>query len=490
MATSGWPGRRESRSFPARRASVDLVRVRRRWLTAVSLLAAIAACTPADEPRPPEPGRGSSTAAAPSPIEPATPPAQFSQPLAFAYDIHRPPLDLTTAQAKAIAAGAPTTWAQLGQRGGNVHVSRGAAGVTAAETDPQALVVVPATALQPTVQVARVDGVDPLRDPSRYALSTESTAELPRVTTVTVVGDLMFGRGVAAKTSAAATLAPLRERLASADLTVGNLESTLSDDGRPRQGNDSFAADPAALSALERAGFDVLSLANNHTGDFGPRAFRATLRSLDASPIHRVGAGLDVNEAWRPVVIDTNGLRVGFVAFNAIGETPRATADRPGVAEVRMRPRTGPLDAGDLRRLTSTIADLARQVDIVVALPHWGTQYTNVPVRDQRRVATAMVDAGADVVIGGHPHVVQGIQLRRQQVVMHSLGNFVFDMDFSRQTEEGVLAELVFWGSDLRGLRLTPYVIGADFAPRLADGARARRTLARLWDASDPPFHR
>ena len=85
-----------------------------------------------------------------------------------------------------------------------------------------------------------------------------------------------------------------------------------------------------------------------------------------------------------------------------------------------------------------------------MALPHWGTQYTNVPVRDQRRVASAMVDAGADVVIGGHPHVVQGIQLRHQHVVLHSLGNFVFDMDFSRQTEEGVIAELVFWGASSR----------------------------------------
>jgi poly-gamma-glutamate synthesis protein (capsule biosynthesis protein) len=153
-----------------------------------------------------------------------------------------------------------------------------------------------------------------------------------------------------------------------------------------------------------------------------------------------------------------------------------------------MQPRTGPLNRGDLRRLTSTIRDLARQVDVVVAMPHWGTQYTNVPVRDQRRVGAAMVAAGAEVVVGGHPHVVQGIQLVDGRLVLHSLGNFVFDMDFSRQTEEGVLAELVFWGSDLKGVRLVPYVIGSDFAPRLAAGPRAGRTMARLWQASDPPF--
>jgi poly-gamma-glutamate synthesis protein (capsule biosynthesis protein) len=101
-----------------------------------------------------------------------------------------------------------------------------------------------------------------------------------------------------------------------------------------------------------------------------------------------------------------------------------------------------------------------------------------------------MIAAGAEVVVGGHPHVVQGIQLAQRHLVLNSLGNFVFDMDFSRQTEEGVLAELVFWGRDVKGLRLTPYVIGHDFAPRLAAGARSRRTLARLWGASDSPLLR
>ena len=462
-----------------------------------AVLLAVAACSPSGEQGRSQPSDGTTTAPAPSPSDPSPSPSEstvstaaFTQPLAFAFDIHRPALNLTTAQARAIVAGTPTTWRDLGQPGGTVRVRTGAAQLSAAETDPQALVVVPAGALRPTVQVARVGGVDPLRDPRRYPVTAAATAAVPRVTTVSVVGDLMFGRRVGATTSAAATLRPLRRRLASADITVGNLENTLSDDGQPRQGGDSFAAGPEALSALVRAGFDVLSLANNHTGDFGPRAFRATLNAFDGSSVKRVGAGLDDSEAWRPVVVAVDGVRFGFVAFNAIGESPRATPSRPGVAEVRMQPRTGPLDRGDLRRLTSTIRDLARRVDVVVALPHWGTQYTNLPVRDQRRVATAMVDAGADVVMGGHPHVVQGIQLRRQHVVMHSLGNFVFDMDFSRQTEEGVIAELVFWGGELKGLRLKPYVIGADFAPRLDDGARARRTLARLWDASDAPFRR
>ena len=463
---------------------------RRAWLAAVATFVAVAACSPSAEQAGPRPSDSSTASPSPTASDPTATAAAFTQPLAFAFDIHRPALDLTTAQARAIVAGKPITWAALGQRGGPVRVRVGVGQLSAAERDAQALVVVPANALRPTLQAASVAGLDPLRDPQRYPLTAAAATAPPRVTTVAVVGDLMFGRRVAATTTAAAALAPLRSRLASADLTIGNLESTLSTDGRPRQGGDSFAASPHVLPALAAAGFDVLSLANNHTGDYGQRTFRETLAAFDKSPIHRVGAGANLDQAWRPVVINANGVSFGFVAFNAIGETPRATANRPGAAEVRMQPRTGPLNRGDLHRLTSTIHTLAQHVDVVVALPHWGTQYTNVPVRDQRRVGAAMIAAGAEVVVGGHPHVVQGIQLAQRHLVLNSLGNFVFDMDFSRQTEEGVMAELVFWGGDLKGLRLTPYVIGRDFAPRLAAGPRARQTLARLWSASDPPFRR
>jgi poly-gamma-glutamate synthesis protein (capsule biosynthesis protein) len=453
----------------------------------VALLAALAACSASGDGNQSAPTtRPTAATTAPSPSAASSPDPAATQPLAFAYDIHRPALNLTTAQARSIIDGKPISWADLGQRGGAVKVSKNAADLSAAETNPAALVVVPAEALRPTVQVARVDNIDPLRNPQNYPLTTAATAS-PRVTTVTVVGDVMLGRRVGAATTAAAALAPLNERLKSADLTVGNLESTLSDDGKPRQAGDSFAASPDVLPALASAGFDVLSLANNHTGDYGPRAFAATVHAFDASPIHRVGAGLDDEEAWRPVGIDVNGVQFGFVAFNAIGESPRATTDRAGVAEVRMEPRTGPLNRDDLQRLTSTISDLARQVDVVIVMPHWGTQYTNVAVRDQRRVAAAMVRAGADVVVGSHPHVVQGIELFGGHVVLNSLGNFVFDMD-SPQTKEGVLAELVFWNGDLKGMRLTPYVIGKDFAPRLATGGPARRTLARIWQVSDPPL--
>jgi poly-gamma-glutamate synthesis protein (capsule biosynthesis protein) len=413
------------------------------------------------------------------------------QPLALAINVHRPAADIGRPLARRIIAGEPVRWADLGQAGGPVRVRRGPGALDAVADHAAVLAVAPASTLRPTVQPVSVDGVDPLRSPQRYPLTTAADQPIGEVTTVTVAGDIMLGRGVGARHAAdpGRPLQPLAGRLRSAELTVGNLESTLSDDGVPQQpGDDSFAADPAVVGALAAAGFDVLSLANNHTGDYGDGALRDTMRRLDHSPLRRVGAGVDAEAAWRPVVLTRDGIRIGFVAFNAIGETPRATASQPGAAEVRMRPRTGPLDRGDLKRLTSTIEELTERADIVIGLPHWGDQYVNTPVPDQRRVGRAMLDAGADIVVGGHPHWVQGIQTHRGGLVVHSLGNFVFDMDFSQETEEGVLLELVWWGSKLMGARFVPYVIDDDYVPRLAHGPRAEATLDRIWSASDPPF--
>jgi poly-gamma-glutamate capsule biosynthesis protein CapA/YwtB (metallophosphatase superfamily) len=457
------------------------------WIAALIIVAAGCSEGSGDEPKPlPGPPTDPTT----DPTDARSPAATEHQPLALAIDPHRPALSISEPLARRLVAGAPMRWSDLGQDGGVVRVRRGADAIRAAARDPDVLAITPTSELRPVVQAVRVGGVDPLRAPARYPLTTTAAHPVGPVTTLAIVGDIMLGRGVgdAHVDNPAAPLRPMAARLRSADVTVGNLESTLSDDGVPQQpGDDSFAADPAVVPGLASAGFDLLSLANNHTGDYGSHALRQTLRRLDRSPIRTVGAGVDASAARRPVVIDRGGVRIGFVAFNAIGETPRATATRPGVVEVRMAPRTGPLSRPDLRRLTDTIDRLDRRTDVVIALPHWGDQYTNVPVPDQRRVGAAMIDAGADLVVGGHPHWVQGVQLHRGRLIAHSLGNFVFDMD-TPETEEGVLLEVTLWGSEVMAARFVPYVIGPDFVPRTAAGPRADATLDRLWSASDPPF--
>jgi len=476
-------------------------------LLAVAALLGLAACSPgapAAEPTTPSPAPPTTPSAAPpttssaaSPTTSSAPPTTPSrQPLVLTIHATRPALDVDLRTARAIVAGRTTV---LPRAGGQFRVTPvapntgGPAGaIRRVQQDPSLLAVVPASAAVPTVRVATVGGIDPFREPARYPLRTSGPAPGGPVVTVTFGGDVMLGRRVAA--TAARTgdpSAPLRAigpRLASADLTVVNLESTLSRAGAPRQGADSFAAPPAVLDGLRAAGVDVLSLANNHTGDFGEQALVETVDRVRGGGIRPLGAGRNLAEALRPVVVSRAGVRFGFLAFNAIGETPRAASGRPGALSVRMPPRTGPLNQADLDQLTRAVSALRRSADVVVVLPHWGDQYTHDPVPAQRTVARAVLRAGADLVVGGHPHWVQAVDVEGGKLVAHSLGNLVFDMDFSQQTQEGVLLELTYWGRTLKAARLTPYVIGPSFAPRLVDGAAAERVLGSIRTASTGPF--
>jgi len=400
----------------------------------------------------------------------------------IAVNPRRPPLDLSRAQAGLLLDDGVRGWRQLGQPPAPLTMTRDPADLPTLGYDVVA--IVPASAVGPVVQVARVAGVDPLTHPQDYPLRVVGP-EPERVTTLTVAGDVMLGRGVAARAAAsgdpALALRPMAQRLAAADLTVGNLESTLSTDGAPTQGDDSFAADPRVRAGLRAAGFDALSLANNHAGDYGPRALVATVDLLRSAGLRPFGAGRDLAEARRAVVLERHGTTFGFLAFNAIGETPEAGPGAPGANAVSMPPRTGPLDQRELNRVLDDVRRLAQRADVVVVLPHWGTQYTDRPEPVQERVARDLVQAGADLVVGGHPHWVQGASVLDGSLVVQSLGNFVFDMDFMPETMEGLLLETTFWGEDLKGVRFVPYRMDADFAPRVVAHAAAERLFEHFW---------
>lgn len=433
--------------------------VRRRLVAYAATAALAAGCASDPDPPTAERPRAEATASA-TPTPSAEPVPEPERVVVGRFT--EPQLDLSPAQARRIVAGDLTRW-----RGRDVEVVR-------------------LDRVIPSQVVARVGGRDPVRDD-------------PRAVSLTVVGDLMLTRGVP---DAAAALRPMSRRLAAADLTVGNLESTLSTDGAPTQGGDSFGASPALLGPLRQAGLDAVSLANNHAGDYGDRALVETVRVLRESPVVPFGAGADRRDAERPAYLEvgrgSERVRFAFVGFNAIGETPRAQPGQPGAVSVRMPPRTGPLQQADLDRVTALVRRAARRADVVVALPHWGTQYTHVPEPVQRRVGAAVVRAGADLVVGGHPHWVQGIDAvpsgRGEPVpLLHSLGNFVFDMDFSEQTMQGVVLETTWWreagAARLVAMRLVPYAMDpGSFAPRVVTGETARDILGDVASTSTGPY--
>jgi poly-gamma-glutamate capsule biosynthesis protein CapA/YwtB (metallophosphatase superfamily) len=402
---------------------------------------------------------------------------------------------VTVANARRITTSEATRWSAIGQSGGQMRVlstedRRASEVLREVRGSRNVLGVVPADTVDARVRVLTVDGRHPLRDPERYPLRIRSVRPIPEITTITAVGDIMLGRRVGDRHRAnpGAPLKPLGKRLARAEITVGNFESTLSAAGSPTQGGDSFAASPRVRLALRAAGFDLLSLANNHVGDYGDRALRQTLDRFDSARIETVGGGRNLDAARRPVIIERDGVRVGFLAVDSIGETPSATGTRAGTNRLNMPPRTGPLNRSQLRRITSDIRALDRRVDTVVVLTHWGTQYTHRSEPSQRTAAQAFADAGADLVIGGHPHWVQGYEMAGSAVVVHSLGNFIFDMDFQTKTREGIFLEIVLWGGAVKAVEPVPYVIDSAFTPRLVRGDRGRGILNDVWRNSRGPF--
>jgi poly-gamma-glutamate capsule biosynthesis protein CapA/YwtB (metallophosphatase superfamily) len=468
-------------------------------VAAVVLL--LAGChTTGEDPASPPAGASSApaTSTSPSVTSPSAtraPSPAYSVPLALVVHATRPTADVALAEARRVVASGATRWSDIGQGGGKMRVlstkERLAGDVLRqVRASRNVLGIVPADAVDARVRVLTVGGRHPLREPVRYPLQTRSTRPVPQVTTMAAVGDIMLGRRVGDRhrDDPGAPLVPLAKQLAAAEITVGNFESTLSVYGSPTQGGDSFAASPQVRTGLRAAGFDLVSLANNHVGDYGDRALRQTLARFDSAGIETVGAGRDLTAARRPVIIDRNGVRVGFLAIDSIGETPAATRNRAGTNRLNMPPRTGPLNRSQLQRISSDVRALSKQVDVAVVFTHWGTQYTHRVEPSQRLAARAFADAGADLVIGGHPHWVQGLEMAGSAVVVHSLGNFIFDMDFQTKTREGIFLQIVLWDNAVKAVEPVPYVIDDAFTPRLISGDRAKAILDDVWNSSRGPF--
>jgi poly-gamma-glutamate capsule biosynthesis protein CapA/YwtB (metallophosphatase superfamily) len=219
--------------------------------------------------------------------------------------------------------------------------------------------------------------------------------------------------------------AALRE----ADIAFGNLECAVSDRGMPFPKRYNFRATPAALTGLRRhSGIDVLNLANNHVGDFGPGAMLDTVRAVRRLGMEAVGAGRDLRSALAPQVVERLGLRIAFVGFsNILPLEFAADAERPGVAWATPEAVDGAVRAA------------RRRADVVVATFHWGIEKATFETAEQQQLAQVAARAGANLVIGAHPHVLQPLRRAGAALVAYSLGNFVFAAQSSDTASTGIL---------------------------------------------------
>lgn len=242
--------------------------------------------------------------------------------------------------------------------------------------------------------------------------------------TVFAGGDIQFagepGKMVA-EHGPSYTFDRLRPLLDRADLRLANLECNLSDIGTPLAEKPyTFRTDPAALAALQ-GNFDALSFANNHSLDYGVDAFLDTIARAAEAGLPLSGAGRDRAAALRPVTIEVRGLRVALLSYTTLFAVPVRwgplwvpTANKPGVA------------LADADVVLPAVAAAKQDADLVIVFLHWGIEYQGV-IPDQTHLARAMVDAGADLVIGCHPHIAQTLEVYRGRLIAYSLGNFAME---------------------------------------------------------------
>jgi poly-gamma-glutamate capsule biosynthesis protein CapA/YwtB (metallophosphatase superfamily) len=269
---------------------------------------------------------------------------------------------------------------------------------------------------------------------------TPSLAQDHRIAvTLTAVGDIMLGRGVKKYLDTEGYAYPfllVQDALRNSDLTFGNLELPLSSRGvlhpTKRLGFPAFRADPAAVEGLLTAGFNVLSLANNHILDYGQQALLDTMVVLQESGISHVGVGRNMNAARAPVFLQVRDLKIAFLAYCSFYG---ATAHQVG---------TAPLEP----KLMQEDVRTARQAaDVVVVSLHFGIEYSPCPLPRHRAIAHSLVDAGATLILGHHPHLLQGIERYRNSLIVYSLGDFVFDSSdedvMRRKIDESRFAEII-----------------------------------------------
>lgn len=255
------------------------------------------------------------------------------------------------------------------------------------------------------------------------AYADQQANEVRDTVTVNFVGDILLASRIGDLINSQGPMAPweaVKDVLASADFTIGNLECPVGTSGQPMPGKSyTFRASPTSLLGLKQSGFDVVSLANNHTLDYGTSCMLETVENVKKYGIIPLGAGATEKEARAYAILEKNGIKIGVLATTSIIPVPEwaSEKDKPGLA----------VDYSTWHpNITASIKELHDKVDIVVVLVHWGEERKTEPEDWVVKLEKALRDAGADIIIGTHPHVLRGIACDSHHLTAYSLGNFVF----------------------------------------------------------------
>ena len=309
------------------------------------------------------------------------------------------------------------------------------------------------------------------------------TPPSPPLITLLFTGQIVPGRcvqtGVETMGNADYIYDNIRDLISGADYAIGTLNGSLSNSS-PKTGcirTFILVGSPEHADAMRRAGFDAMSVATNHIkncvlSNCGQRTFWDTIENLKRVGIAPVGAGRNLAEAMQPVVFTVQGVRFAVISLGEIEPMAFASQEKPGIAV---------LNEDNLRAAIAA----ARQVgDVVIVMPHWGPEYSATPNWNQRKYAKIAAEAGADLVVGNHPHTVQAIQMINEVPVFYGLGNFVFDQSWSLKVSGSVILQVTFEGTHYKGYTLTPVISQMDGKVLRANKEQAAQILTSIEKAS------
>lgn len=285
---------------------------------------------------------------------------------------------------------------------------------------------------------------------SAWVKQKEGAPEIKDPDYVTLIfgGDIMLDRGVknSVNKNFKGDYSSLFEKLGilkKSNIAFANLEGPASDAGKDMHNLYSFRMDPSSIPALKGAGLSIVSVANNHVGDWGRGAYTDMLAHLKENEILYTGGGLNASEAEKPTIIEKYGIKVGYLGFSDVGPNwMGATEDNPGLL------------LANNPRFDEIVQNASKQVDYLVVSFHFGDEYKTVHNERQAYLAHRAIDAGAKIIIGSHPHVVEDTEVYSPKsctqsscmgFIAYSLGNFIFDQAFSANTMEGMLLEIKLW---------------------------------------------
>lgn len=289
-------------------------------------------------------------------------------------------------------------------------------------------------------------------------------------------GDVHFEGTLASKLAAdaAGVLAPIEPVLDDADLAIVNLETAVTTRGQPAAKQFVFSSPPSAFAALRGGGVDVASMANNHGMDFGPSGVRDSLAAARRYRFPVIGIGLDAKQAYRPFRRTINGQRIAVIGATQVLDDELISAWTAGPG------KPGLASAKNVPRLVKEVRAARKAADTVVVFLHWGVELDRCPTADQRRLARQLVAAGADVIVGGHAHRLQGAGRMGKALVAYGLGNFAWYGTSELSTLTGVLFVTVT-GRHVSSYRWAPARI-VDGVPRALSNPERQREIAS-WNA-------